>query len=263
MIVRPAGNAHVAPKPNGFIPVWQAVEKTQKLRAERYWLITQPDHATLSGRLAASFAPEQFPDLSPEVVHCIGLHDAGWEPFDGVLPSPQTPSLGADGKPLTFTEMKPKTFLTAWSGSVARAVALTPLGGAMVSQHFCWLAKHRLRNPEDSPEDVQHIQQFVETEKHRQRSLAEQGATHEPVSRLLEILQFCDLLSLYICCGATDDVEFPQDFGRGPVRLRRSSGSAVLEPSPLAASAGFEVAGFVFPGPSTPPDVVTVNCELR
>ena len=53
------------------------------------------------------------------------------------------------------------------------------------------------------------------------------------------MLQFCDVLSLYLCCGAAQDVEFPQRFGAKPIRLRREARAADqaavcrFEPSPF------------------------------
>ena len=51
------------------------------------------------------------------------------------------------------------------------------------------------------------------------------------------MLQFCDLLSLYLCCGAREAVEFPQSFGGRPLRLEPQSGDAAcsISPSPFAA----------------------------
>ena len=55
----------------------------------------------------------------------------------------------------------------------------------------------------------------------------------DELEALLLVLQFCDLLSLYLCCGASDAVEFPQQFALGKVRLRRENQAYVLQPSPF------------------------------
>jgi hypothetical protein len=55
------------------------------------------------------------------------------------------------------------------------------------------------------------------------------------LERLLLVLQFCDLLSLYLCCGSNEAVEFPQEFAAGRVRLSPRDGAFFLQPSPFRA----------------------------
>ncbi len=209
-MLRPIGGGEPAP---ACVPVWDAILPTQKTSAPEYWLITQPDHAALSGAIAAGFGPPLLPQLSPEVVQGITMHDDGWAPLDA-----QTPV--ANGKPLSFLDFQPKDFLRAWDSSIERAEKLAPIAGAMVSGHFWRLARNRLEWGIDGAEDRRLLLDFLEREQVRQQRLLG-GHSRGEFEFLTDVLQFCDVLSLYLCCGAGQDVEFPPRFGQGPIRLRR------------------------------------------
>lgn len=217
-------------QPQNCVPVWDAILPTQKTRAPEYWLITQPDHAALSGAIAAALGPPLLPQLSPEVVQGIAMHDDGWAPFDAQITL-------TDGRPCSFVDFLPKDFLRAWNGSIERAEKIAPIAGAMVSGHFSRLAKNRLEWGIDGAGDRELLHGFFEGEKARQQRLLG-GYSREEFDFLTDVLQFCDVLSLYLCCGATQDVEFPQRFGAKPIRLRREAArdqAAVcrFEPTPF------------------------------
>jgi len=212
------------------VPVWDAILPTQKARAPEYWLITQPDHAALSGAIAAALGPPLLPQLSSEVVQGITLHDEGWAPFDAQITL-------TDGRPLSFLDFLPKDFLRAWNGSIERAEKIAPIAGAMVSEHFSRLARNRLEWRIDGAEDRKLLLDLLEHEQARQQRLLG-GYSQEEFEFLTDVLQFCDVLSLYLCCGAVQDVEFSQRFGAKPIRLRREAArdqAAVcrFEPTPF------------------------------
>ena len=184
MVLYPLTDAEI---PNGHssatIPAWQAVEKKQKQPARDWWLIAQPDHAALAGDLAANLNSPLFPQLDQHVIRAIALHDAGWARFDGgerdtghdleiVLRDPQ---LDAQGRPLSFLEMTPEDFLRAWADSIIQAERAAPIGGVMVSQHFCRLAANRLQSRIDNPQDTHRLKQFLRGEAKRQEHLLEHG----------------------------------------------------------------------------------------
>ncbi len=215
------------------VPVWDAILPTQKTSAPEYWLITQPDHAALSGAIAAALGPPLLPHLSSEVVQGITLHDEGWAPFDAQVAL-------TDGRPLSFLDFLPKDFLRAWNGSIERAERIAPIAGAMVSGHFWRLARNRLEWGIDGAEDRRLLLDFLESEQARQKRLLG-GYSRKEFEFLTDVLQFCDVLSLYLCCGAVQDVEFTQRFGAKSIRLRREAmrspnRAAVcrFEPSPFA-----------------------------
>ncbi len=222
------------------VAVWDAILPTQKTCAREYWLITQPDHAALSGAIAAALGPPLLPPLSPEVVQGITHHDDGWAPVDAQITL-------TNGRPLSFLDFLPRDFLRAWNGSIERAEKLVPIAGAIVSRHFWRLGRSRLESGIDGAEDCGLLVAFLHSEQERQKRLLG-GRSREELEFLTDALQFCDVLSLYLCCGATQDVEFRQSFGPTPIRLRREAArtpdqAAVcrFEPSPFSEG-GVDVA---------------------
>jgi hypothetical protein len=227
----PAGTA---PAGSDFQPAWHVVERTQKQRCDAYWLVTQPDHAALAGALSAHFASTGFPVVDQLIARAIGVHDAGWAIFDAEASLTAAPSLDFKGKPLSFLEIEPPQFLLAWKMSIERAAAVCPGGGYVVSRHFCALGEGRLAAGIDGAENSSRLRAFLRQEEERRHALqANAKRSQAELESLLLVLQFCDLLSLYLCCGAGDAVEFPQEFSPGKVRMKREKQVWILDPSPF------------------------------
>jgi len=71
-----------------------------------------------------------------------------------------------------------------------------------------------VNSPKSAQGDNQTMESFLQNEAARQAKLAaKQEHTPEELEALTDVLQFCDLLSLYVCCGAQQNVEFPEYFG--------------------------------------------------
>jgi Protein of unknown function (DUF3891) len=237
--------------PGAPVPVWNAIARRQKQQAAAYWVVAQPDHAELSGALAANFKSSHFPALEAAVVRAIALHDAGWGMFDSEASC--TPALTESGKPRSFIEIAPAHFTLAWTGSIDRAEQVAPISGIIVSRHFCWLAEGRLAMRTDTERDADMVRHFLRQENCRQERLA--GLDPRPedqLERFLSVLQFCDLLSLYLCCGADEEVEFPQSFNSRPVRLSRTEDAYLLTPSPFAQPVSLSVAARRYPPGAEP-----------
>lgn len=214
--------------------MWIAVAERQKQCAESWWLVAQPDHAALSGDLAANFVSPVFPTITPLVAQAVGAHDAGWAMFPPEADPEVQPMIGDDWKPRSFIEFPPQDFLRAWTGSIECAEAVCPEGGVMVSRHFCFLGEVRLKQQMDAAPEAQLVRDFLARESERQQRLMKQAAiSREQSEDLLKVLQFCDVLSLYLCCGADEEVEFPHQFGGDPVRLKRTGDLYALTPSPF------------------------------
>ena len=210
-----------------FVPAWDAIERRQKQAATQWWLTAQPDHAVLAGDLASRISSPEFPQLDSHLLRAIALHDEGWAQFDGG----SAPKLNDQGRPLSFLEAAPPDFVSAWRGSIERVAHLAPMGGIMVSEHFCRIARARLQAFRDTPSATRMIRDFlkVETERQRQLSLGLRHSAAE-ISVLIDVLQFCDLLSLYFCCGSQDSVDFPQKFNGCTIRLRREAELCRMQP---------------------------------
>jgi len=239
MILRPLVPSPRPQPTEGNAPAWPAIARIQKLTAAEYWLVSQPDHAALAGALAANFVSPQFPCVDPLMARAIEVHDAGWAMFDSEARSTAAPAVDARGKPVSFLEIDPADFLRAWCASIERAGSVCPAGGYIVSRHFCALGEGRLGSGIDGPDNAALLDGFLAGEAERQRRLhAQSGRPLAALEDLLRLLQFCDLLSLYLCCGATEAVEFPQTFASGRVRIRPQNGAFFLDPSPFRAPGG-------------------------
>jgi hypothetical protein len=234
MVLYPLDGAHVASsqtpsRPQQGISAWEAVEQKQKQPAAAWLLVTQPDHAGLAGDLAARISSPDFPRLEADVILAIAGHDAGWAQFDSHVPSaPENATATGSGSstasrqsnPRSFLEITPQIFLVAWRDSIAHAESVSAIGGILVSCHFSRLAEHRLRTVEDTSENAEQIQAFLLCEAQRQKRLAESGKrSAQEIEILVDVLQFCDVLSLYLCCGARATVQFSQRFGGHAIRL--------------------------------------------
>jgi hypothetical protein len=117
----------------------------------------------------------------------------------------------------------------------------------MVSRHFWRLAEHRLNGSQDSTPDRTRLEQFLDFEAARQKKLiSKQDRTANELEALADVLQFCDLMSLYLCCGSREQVEFPEYFG---VKTRASHESEGLRLNPSLISSGtqFHVAALKHP----------------
>lgn len=211
------------------IGAWSAVERRQQLPASRWLLIPQAEHAEISGQIAARFDAPGFPAPPPEVVRAIGLHDAGWSRIEGgeqVLPA-----VHGDGRPMSFFEIAPETFLGAWEASIERAARDSEVGAYIVSRHFSTLGQFRIERAQDPPETMDRLRDFVAREQVRQAECNRDARKNWET--FVTLLKFCDILSLYVCSGATQSVEFPQSFAAGKVRARRHRDVVSLDPSPL------------------------------
>lgn len=210
MVLRP-----LVPRPAAEAPVsaWSAVEATQKNPGDECWLIAQPDHAALAGDLAAHLSREIFPMLDHPVLQAIALHDEGWGPLD-------TGAFDSTVRPRSFIDEAPATFVEAWTSSIDRCQQVAAIAGVIVSRHFCRLADFRLNSRKDPADDTRLLLGFLTAEDQRRRALLPACSGYDP-DLLTDVLQFCDVLSLYLCCGAEENVAFPQRFAGRELRLER------------------------------------------
>jgi hypothetical protein len=114
-----------------------------------------------------------------------------------------------------------------------------------VSRHFARIAEYGLAKYPAA--DRQKVSRFLEHETVRQKKLAaKQDHSPAELEQFTEVLQFCDLLSLYVCSGARENAEFPEYFGV-KARLTVEAESYRLEPALIDAGAEFAVAALRHP----------------
>ena len=257
MILRPETKSAAAN--HAFVPAWEAVARAEKTSSAKYHLVRQPDHARVSGEIVQHFAIAGAPPVDDDIVRGISLHDEGWAAFDEgrehLQATPATYSdknvaLNAEGKPLSFLEIKAGDFLSAWRGSIDSAEAVAAIAALIVSGHFCRLGKFGIGMAAYSKDDAQSVREFLASEEQRQcRLLNLQRRAESEVQYWTDVLQFCDLLSLYLCCGSEESVEFPQRIGPNgeTIRLRLQNGVFVLTPSLFAREVEFSVEAHPYP----------------
>ena len=157
------------------------------------------------------------------------------------------PQTDVHGKPLSFLEMTVEEFLVAWQDSIANAANASPVGGAIVSEHFCRLTRTRLQSHSDEVQERGRLHHFLARQRDFQAELQlRHNHPAEEIAVLTDVLQFCDLMSLYLCCGAAQPVTFPQTFGAKRICISRRDGIYQLQPSILGkgASLGFTARRF-------------------
>jgi len=101
-----------------------------------FLLITQDDHARLSGRLAEHFGNDQFAAPLPhkQVIDAIAMHDCGWPLHD------DSPTLNPAGLPLHVFESPISISTQVWSEGVRQAKAIDPYTGLLASLHVLALS---------------------------------------------------------------------------------------------------------------------------
>jgi hypothetical protein len=243
MILRPLDPP--ASNSNEFLPAWGVVERLQRQSHENCWMITQPSHAALAGEFAAKMTEAQAPKLDAALVRAIALHDAGWGIPDAQAIM-QSRSVN-QGHPKSFVECSVSEFLAAWEKSIDVAESTGPAGGYIASRHFYRLAEQRVAHSGENGSERAQLARFIESEARRQSQLAaKQERSAAELESLTDVLQFCDLLSLYVCSGARDNAEFPEYFGV-KVRLTANDEGYKLDPSIIESGTKFAVAALRHP----------------
>jgi len=241
MILRPLN--YVAPTSTELLPAWSVVERTQREIQDGCWMITQPSHAALAGEFAARLTGVDLPAVDAQIIRAIALHDAGWGMPDAQAIM-QSRSL-RQGCPKSFIACGASEFVNAWEKSIDVAESASPAGGYIVSLHFVRIAEQAASRVSEAERKVE--ARFVENESARQAKLAaKQKYTARELEALTDVLQFCDLLSLYVCCGAQQNVEFPEYFGI-KARLTVQPDGYTLDPILIEPGTEFAVAALRHP----------------
>ena len=183
----------------------------------RWLLITQADHAALSGQLAEHVGGARFASLQPRTISGCRLHDAGWPKHD------DSPTLNSQGLPLdVFETPRHMAALPIWSASVERAIETDLYAGLLVSLHSLCLSAM----PEAAPVQFESSQMRgrFETNKFQHNRIEEQEHLRRQLDMRTDIpltlgvatpgidpredqllfdfrwLQALDQFSLAICC---------------------------------------------------------------
>lgn len=210
---------------------------------DEFVLITQHDHAQLSGRLAERIGNTLFAPPTPfqETVDGIALHDCGWPLHD------DRPTLNAQGQPLHVLESPMAVAVPVWSESVRCASEKHPYAGLLVSLHvlaLSALAQSRDQTPHErykDPRDLFELNKFQHKQVEQQARLRAAldlrtdiplhlglsspgtGAREDLLLFGYHLLKAMDRISLDVCSGEdlfqTVEEVYPRP-GAEPVTLR-------------------------------------------
>ena len=182
-----------------------------------------------------------FGAIDGTVARSIALHDSGWSMADAeqIHQLRSNPKL----KPKSFLEFAADHFLRAWTASIDTAEKFAPVGGFLVSRHF---ERISMRNGD---KDASQLRNFRSHEKQRQERLKPKIRMEEKaLEKLVDALQFCDLLSLYLCCGSRRSVSFDCP----KLTLSRSGDEYQLDPFPFREHRQFSFSALKHPADRKP-----------
>ncbi|HEX7448673.1 MAG TPA: DUF3891 family protein [Pirellulales bacterium] len=203
---------------------------------ERWILISQVEHARLSGVLAEAWGQSPFAPLEPrdEILAGVRHHDDGWSAWE-VAPKVDAQS----GRPLDFTEMPMADSLAIWRESIAAAEKVGPLPGYMVSGHFCALLRRFASRWQSDEAAATLAQGFLDQQAERQAhwlDLRSGGRDREAcraeADRALAWLQMFDALSLWFCCAPRSVPETVEPPGGPALTFRPMASAYQVEVSP-------------------------------
>lgn len=207
--------------------------------ADCWMLISQVEHARLSGVLAESWDPAPFERLNcrQELLAAIYHHDDGWADWER--------SAGIDpesGRPLNFTEMPLVESLAIWRDSIASAGAYGDLAANVVSAHFCSLLRRFSTHWRSDSAKTAIANEFLASQQRFQSERLDVWSKRSPVddaagvaSAALKLLQAFDSLSLWLCCSPQPQPETFELPGGTSTTIRSLAPSeAEISPWPFA-----------------------------
>ncbi len=155
---------------------------------EEFILIHQHEHAKLSGDICSNMNKELFLNANiPDVVTAVYEHDRSWIRLD-----PQYQVNPDTYIPYSFQDYPLEEKIIAYTQGLDETEEINKYAGLLCSLHYVSFFDNW--SPPES-------KSFIEKEEQRQvKILAELGHVDRKVIEAhLNILQFCDRLSLYVC----------------------------------------------------------------
>jgi hypothetical protein len=231
---------------------WAQVEAAQRRLRLPCRLIPQPAHAVLAGEIAADLTC--FGQLPPEIIRAIQMHDTGWAASDAhQIQRLRAPNAGHQ-LPVSFLNISARETEEAWTASIEAVAALSANGAKVVSRHFTLLAQH---------DPAQH-RSFLNGPH------ASKSELHADIEGWTAALGVCDLISLYLACGLTREVEFPlahpaSPHARNARRVQMQLDGEHIRFTPQAALAGktWTIHSLTHPVPSHGPRTETMTWTVQ
>jgi hypothetical protein len=225
---------------------------------DAWQVVMQPDHAELSGQLAARWGNAEFtaPEPLASVHRASRRHDDGWAVWE------RSPQLDARGAPCNFVGVHIPSHLAFWRAGAAAVEEEDPYAGLLVSMHGAGIYRGRYgTQPEMKMAFAGEVEQLVEAfvaeqEDGYARRRAQLGADEAGTWANYRLLQAFDRLSLFFCmndpgAGASTTIgSVPTDYDGGEASLAIESVAPfqiTLDPYPFAGEAIFALRRRVLP----------------
>jgi hypothetical protein len=208
---------------------------------DEFWLITQDDHARISGKLSQALGP---PSSAPAILG-ITMHDCGWPLHD------DQPTLNEQNVPLDVFESPREIALAVWELSAEKAAQRDDYAGLLVSLHSLGLSVYVAEQTNaGDPRARFELNRFQRKMIELQESLRQRLGmkldrplkhglapdSHDPKEQKLLFdfrwLGAMDRLSLAICCTQPpfDAIEIPPF--SAPLKMEREGKDVLLDPWP-------------------------------
>lgn len=194
---------------------------------DSFLLITQPDHAHLSGELLGLWRAGGVPEhpRRPDLVFAAREHDNGWRETDAA------PRWDRErNRPYDFLTTPREERIELWQRGTARFAGERPYAALLITHHALQLHRvHRDRQGEGWGD-------FMDYLKELERGLIEAtGVSPEELAADYRLLDLADLISLAACN------RWSEPFGRHGLRGSFRDGTVFLDPLPLAGATTFQV----------------------
>ena len=141
--------------------------------ADRYCFVTQPDHAALSGQLAAQWSSREFTRPDPWHAVCIAAahHDQGWQEYD------MAPHVGEEGV-IDFISVPVESWTTFYTDGVTAVAAIDRYAGLLTSMHSAGLKRSAYGSRPGIPDRVSdsRFAGFIDEQESFQGQVAEELA---------------------------------------------------------------------------------------
>lgn len=177
-------------------------------------LITQHDHALLSGQIMAHWGNDNFVKPKPydEVLFAVRVHDSGWKDWDA-----QPKVNPENGYPANFTEMSPYDQSVIWSKCYRPYSREHSYAAALIALHFSKFNRSNLKkDPYNKQLELLQIdmKEVVSKELGFNISNTNSDKIPEDIRVNLKILQIGDIISLTLCHGwrSIEITETPIDY---------------------------------------------------
>jgi hypothetical protein len=186
--------------------------------ADRYRFVTQPDHAALSGQLAARWNSETFSRPDPWHAMCVVAerHDHGWTEYD------MAPRIEDEegGEVVDFIGVPADSWTTFYAEGVTAVAAVDRYAGLLCSMHAAGLRRSAYGSRPGIPDrsDDPPFAEFVSEQEAFQREVAAELADSERYREYVDDRELTFLDALH----ETGDTETAAQSIDGRSRLREA-----------------------------------------